>query len=258
MGCFEQQYCSRDCQKSHWVGGHRPFCGAMSKTGIKTSGWGGPNYLSPFSGFNHPTTLSSSSSSSNNKTTSVKKISNRNALIYDYSHMSTCLSMNPTLYKLPHNYHDLFPMIAPYLDQLALDVKTSKPASSSSAAEEKEVPEAAICLITGTILPAGAKLDVTRKIGALTLHAANCCDGTGLFFLVRKCSVIAIRGEHAAILQTPYLDQWGEEDVGFKRGRPLYLDSKRWNTLLNDYKFHRISHQVSTVRSSTDTVIRSN
>jgi len=101
-------------------------------------------------------------------------------------------------------------------------------------------------------------LATRSKVGALTLHASACCDGVGLFFLVRKCSILSIRGEHAAILPTPYLDQWGEEDVGFKRGRPLFLDHKRWDKLVNDYKFHRISHSVAAVRSSTDTVIRSN
>lgn len=90
------------------------------------------------------------------------------------------------------------------------------------------------------------------------MHAALNCNGSGLFFLVRKCSLIAIRGEHASVMETPYLDEYNEEDVGFRRGRPLYLDNKRWEKIVNLYLYHRIAHQVSTVRSSRDTVIRSN
>lgn len=90
------------------------------------------------------------------------------------------------------------------------------------------------------------------------MHSSVNCNGVGLFFLVRKCSLIAIRGEHAAVLDTPYLDEYNEEDVGFRRGKPLYLDGKRWSNIVNMYLYHRIPHQVSTVRGSKDTVIRSN
>jgi len=186
-GCFELQYCSRECQKSHWLKGHRSFCSALGGTSIKAASWGGPNFLSSLSGFNHPmstgflstttttvasssfsTTSDSSSSSDGNlktiqslpsKSSDQKSASVNYSFISDESHFSTSLSINPTLFKLPHHYHDIYTMVAPHLDQLALDVNGTNSDSIQSAAEQKDPPEVAICLITGTILPAGAKLD---------------------------------------------------------------------------------------------------
>lgn len=97
----------------------------------------------------------------------------RNAFIYDKSHFSLSLSIYPKLFQLPMNYHDLYTMVAPFLDQLQQDVRGKK----GGGAEMRDPPEVAICLITGTVLPAGAKLDRKRLMDMCVLCVC-------LFFLI--------------------------------------------------------------------------
>ena len=64
-------------------------------------------------------------------------------------------------------------------------------------------------------------------VGALTRHVAECGFGSGIFFLLHRCSTVLLRGPHAAYSISPYVDEHGEEDNGLKRGRPLHLSAER-------------------------------
>jgi hypothetical protein len=79
------------------------------------------------------------------------KKTNHHGFISDHSHLSMSMKIFPRLYKLPHHYHDIYNIVAPFHDQLYYDVNGTKKGA--------EPPELAICLITGTVLPAGSKID---------------------------------------------------------------------------------------------------
>lgn len=137
--------------------------------------------------------------------------------------------------------------------------------TSAAAVEDLEAPldklEPALCLITGQLLPAGLKLDPRNpRIGALTLHARTLSGGTGLYLLVNRSLVLAVRGAHAANLPhlSPYLDSYGEPDEGLVRGRPLFLDPERWAGLQRLYTNHRIGTEVSRLRATADRYIKDN
>lgn len=46
--------------------------------------------------------------------------------------------------------------------------------------------------------------------------------------------------------------------TGLKRGRPLFLNKHRYNALKQLYLKHRVAQEVSTIRASSDRVIREN
>lgn len=52
--------------------------------------------------------------------------------------------------------------------------------------------------------------------------------------------------------------QLDSEMPGLKRGRPLFLNPHRYQTLKQLYLRHRIAREVSAIRASLDRVIREN
>ena len=59
-------------------------------------------------------------------------------------------------------------------------------------------------------------------------------------------------------MQSVYVDQYGEEDVGLRRGRPLYLSQARYNKLKDLYRQHDVCKEVARIRGSSERVIREN
>ena len=96
------------------------------------------------------------------------------------------------------------------------------------------------------------------KVGACSMHARATGGGLGIFFLVQRCVVLVVRDKHAAFLPSLYLDQYGEEDVGLRRGRPLFLSGERYAELQEMYRSHRLAGEVARIRSSADRVLREN
>ncbi|CAN0239959.1 unnamed protein product, partial [Laminaria digitata] len=72
------------------------------------------------------------------------------------------------------------------------------------------------------------------------------------------CVVLLIRDSRAAYFPSIYVDDHGEEDAGLKRGRPLFLNKHRYDALKQVYLRHRVGHEVSAIRASSDRVIREN
>ena len=123
------------------------------------------------------------------------------------------------------------------------------------------VPEdPAICLACGSVLWAGKKgtadgTDTDHRRGACTKHALKCAGGLGVFFVVQRCSVLLVHKNRSAYSLSPYVDVHGEEDIGLKRGRPLYLSPKRYDTLRDLWRSHRVPLEVARLRNSADRVI---
>ena len=120
--------------------------------------------------------------------------------------------------------------------------------------------ETAICLVTGAIIRAGTSRRSysrrSRSPGSCTLHARNIGSGTGIFFLLQKCTVLLVHNKKSAYSSSIYVDANGEEDPGLARGRPLFLKEERYAALADLWRQHRIPGEVSQIRSTSDRVIR--
>ena len=62
------------------------------------------------------------------------------------------------------------------------------------------------------------------------------CTGRGLFFLFKECAVLLAKGMtnnyvNGCIYHSVYLDKYGEEDTGFRRGKPLFFEPGRYEQL---------------------------
>ena len=66
------------------------------------------------------------------------------------------------------------------------------------------------------------------KHGECAQHAAVCGAGVGVFLLVKSTKILLIRGKRICLYPSVYLDQHGEEDEFLKRGRPLFLNKRRY------------------------------
>jgi hypothetical protein len=71
--------------------------------------------------------------------------------------------------------------------------------------------------------------------GELSAHAATCGGGTAHFIQLRNTQALVVQSEcRAQVLRSPYADKFGEEDVGLRRGRPLFLDLDAYRTFLRN------------------------
>lgn len=122
------------------------------------------------------------------------------------------------------------------------------------------VENPALCLACGEVLCAGSECCRRRSnnMGACTYHAITCGSGVGLFFLIRSSSVLLVFGPRSSYFGSPYLDMFGEEDINIRRGRPLYLSTKRMKALQALYANHMLANEVARNRRTSDQYIRSN
>jgi E3 ubiquitin-protein ligase UBR1 len=75
------------------------------------------------------------------------------------------------------------------------------------------------------------------------------CSGQGVFFLFKECVVLLARKVDGAYVNggffnSVYLDKYGEEDVGFKRGKPLFLEPGRYEELRKMWLQHGLDDNV--------------
>jgi hypothetical protein len=165
------------------------------------------------------------------------------ACMYDLSHMTPSSWHLPGLVMLPKMFTELY-------------ARVKSPYTALSFADF----DPAVCLICGGVVAAGhyrAESEARRATcGGCTMHARSCGAGMGVFFLVHRCIVLLLRDGKAAYWGSLYLDEHGEEDIGLRRGRPLYLSTRRCSLLCTMYIQHRVAQEVTTVRSNADRVIR--
>ncbi|EPQ61239.1 hypothetical protein GLOTRDRAFT_113648 [Gloeophyllum trabeum ATCC 11539] len=102
----------------------------------------------------------------------------------------------------------------------------------------KAVPaDAAICLICGTVvcLQSHCCWDLDAKRGECNIHTRECGGAIGLYFLVKRCSVLYLYAGSGAFQSPPYLDVHGEVDVSMRRGRRQYLHHARWEDIRKNW-----------------------
>lgn len=108
----------------------------------------------------------------------------------------------------------------------------------------------AICLLCGTIVCINASCCKNEARESETLQHMPECGGRGLFFLPKDCAIFVARqaiAQHASgyFFPSTYLDKYGEDDVGFLRGKPLYLDTERYEQLRVLFlKAHKLDEEV--------------
>ncbi|ETO21239.1 hypothetical protein RFI_15970 [Reticulomyxa filosa] len=105
----------------------------------------------------------------------------------------------------------------------------------------------AICLFCGEFLC----IDCCRVSGkgGLTVHSKSCGRGKGMFLWLQMSSVVLMYEHAAAIFNSPYLDNHGEEDNGLKRGNLLSLSDMRVHELQKLVADEGIPNKVCQMRS---------
>lgn len=86
-----------------------------------------------------------------------------------------------------------------------------------------------LCLVCGDLICGGTSKSC--EAGKITVHAHECGAGVGLFLILKSTSVQVIRKARSTMWGSPYLDVHGEEDKRFSRGKPLYLNEERYESL---------------------------
>jgi len=181
------------------------------------------------------------------------------SVMRDLSHLgmvhSSANFQGSGLIRLPRSFVELYGIVN--------QVKTNGKTNSLDDGDDNGGGEAAICLITGTIMRSGSPRRAqgrsrNRVPGSCTLHARMAGSGTGIFFLVQKCTVLLVHNKKSAYSASLYVDEHGEEDTSLRRGRPLFLKDERYEALESLWRQHGIPREVAQIRSTSDRVIREN
>ncbi|KAK2464879.1 hypothetical protein APHAL10511_002955 [Amanita phalloides] len=169
-----------------------------------------------------------------------------------YGHSQVASQLNcgvsmeyPAIYRLPR--------LPP-----ALDVLFGTPNSKALMCQScRTVPsDAAICLICGTIccMQSNCCQDTENEKGECNMHTRECGGMVGMFFLVKRCSLLYLFAGNGSFLPPPYLDVHGEIDVSMRRGRRQFLHPARWEEVRKMWLNHGIPTIVARkLESSIDT-----
>lgn len=90
----------------------------------------------------------------------------------------------------------------------------------------------------------------------LLICLVNRCQGSiGIFIVIRKCAVFYLHRLSGSFSQAPFIDKYGETDMGLRHSRQLFLSQKRYDTMLRtmwlshgvpSYISRRLEADVST------------
>ncbi|CAN0029636.1 unnamed protein product, partial [Sphacelaria rigidula] len=127
------------------------------------------------------------------------------------------------LVRLPHAYTELHAEI-------------SSSDLGHTMSEGGRAAHPVVCLVCGQVLDANGR-------GECTMHAKSCGCGVGIFFLLQECTVLLIHGKMAAYFASPYVDAYGERHRS-ARGRPLFLDERRYALVRGLWVKHLVAHEV--------------
>ncbi|KAI1374121.1 hypothetical protein F4677DRAFT_461677 [Hypoxylon crocopeplum] len=73
----------------------------------------------------------------------------------------------------------------------------------------------------------------TMRIGGAQQHMLFKCQGNiGLFINIRKCAIFYLHRTSGSFSNAPYIDKYGEVDFGLRHGRQLFLNQKRYDSML--------------------------
>ncbi|KAH7923758.1 hypothetical protein BV22DRAFT_1092243 [Leucogyrophana mollusca] len=114
--------------------------------------------------------------------------------------------------------------------------------------------DAAICLICGTtccMLSHCCSDPDSSGRGECNTHTRECGGAIGLYFVVKRCSLLYLYANDGTFTQSPYLDVHGEVDVSMRRGRRQYLHPARWEDIRRTWLNHGIPTVIARKLEST-------
>ncbi|KAG9509196.1 E3 ubiquitin-protein ligase UBR2, partial [Fragariocoptes setiger] len=83
-------------------------------------------------------------------------------------------------------------------------------------------------------------------VGSCVYHAYECGAGVGLFLRTRDCKIVMLNGKaKGCYVAAPYVDEYGEADMGLHRGYPLHLARDQYERLELVWLRHAIPEHVS-------------
>jgi E3 ubiquitin-protein ligase UBR1 len=98
----------------------------------------------------------------------------------------------------------------------------------------------ALCLFCGAFLCSQARCcrranpATHQQEGGSNIHQRSCGGNVGIFLNIRKCAVLMLHGRNGSWFPAPYLDRYGEIDLGLRRKEQLFLSESRYNKLYRD------------------------
>ena len=81
-------------------------------------------------------------------------------------------------------------------------------------------------------------------------HADRCGAGNCLLLHLKTSNVLVMRGDRCSWWGSPYLDTHGEEDLYLHRGRPLRLDTKRYQELERLWMSQTLDHDSHILKAT--------
>jgi len=117
-----------------------------------------------------------------------------------------------------------------------------------------------LCLICGDLLcmsegcssyPFERSVTQFAEFETMRVHAHECAAGIGIFLLLKATWVLLIRNNRTAIWGSPYLDEFGEEDMELHRGKPLYLNQERMQVLQRLFVTQGFDYDARILNKST-------
>ncbi|KAL6519431.1 hypothetical protein OROGR_018751 [Orobanche gracilis] len=136
-------------------------------------------------------------------------------------------------------------MILPYIYQDLLQRYIKKSCPDCGAVKE----EPAVCLLCSKLCSPNWKT-CCRESRCHT-HAMACGAGFGVFLMIRTTTILLQRSARQAPWPSPYLDAFGEEDVGMHRGKPLFLNEERYAALTHMVASHGLDRSSEVLRETT-------
>eukprot|EP00760_Papus_ankaliazontas_P018688 PhM_4_TR17584/c0_g1_i1/m.94002 len=105
--------------------------------------------------------------------------------------------------------------------------------------------EAVVCLCCGELMCLGANCCPREA----SMHATLCGGGLSLFIMLRKSTVLIVDAVTSVcgVLESFYLDEHGETDVGLRRGRPLYKCEESVQELHELWRTGAFCHDTKTL-----------
>ncbi|RDA93084.1 hypothetical protein CP533_4078 [Ophiocordyceps camponoti-saundersi (nom. inval.)] len=106
----------------------------------------------------------------------------------------------------------------------------------------KDLTDPVICLFCGELLcsqstccqqPAVVSSEPTR-IGGAQQHIRRCQRNMGVFLNIRKCTTVYLFRQSGSFTAAPYIDKYGETDPQLRHGRQLFLNQKRYDTMIRN------------------------
>ncbi|PHH89807.1 hypothetical protein CDD83_5213 [Cordyceps sp. RAO-2017] len=106
----------------------------------------------------------------------------------------------------------------------------------------KDLTDPVICLFCGELLCSQSTCcqqpdtvsGESNRIGGAQQHMRRCQRNIGVFLNIRKCSTVYLFRHSGSFTPPPYIDKYGETDPQLRHGRQLFLNQKRYDSMIRN------------------------